>query len=200
MFWLDDEIRAAQWQKDQSEQQPLRQGHGLHAFVFLSFILAEALNRIIETWTDFRGLSTPEVIFLSAITLLVAQYWWVIYEAAFFYGRNVFNFASGALEVALLYAIAYRLRTSHDLRWPLYLFGTMIILFILVDLIKYLDFVGTHWHFAHIAPRQLLRLIATVVAFRGGSEQISASTAASILLVLVFVYMGLTGYARWKTT
>jgi hypothetical protein len=119
---------------------PLDQEHGIHAFVFLSFIFAEAVKLIIETWIGARG-TWAEVIFLIAISLLSVQYWWVIYESAFFYGKNILNFTCGTIEAALFYAITYLLRESHSLQWPFLVFGAMVILFIFVDLLKYIEYV-----------------------------------------------------------
>jgi len=198
VFTLDDEIRAARFQRDIAAGNPLAQGHGLHAFVFFSFILAEALKLIIETWTDVHEWR-PEVVFLVVITVLSAQYWWVVYESAFFYGRNLFSFACGALETALFYAIAYLLRNFQSLRWPFFLLGAMVTLFVLVDLLKYIENVKKNERtYEHISPRQLLRLIAIVLAFLGGFACISEWVAASVLLMLVLVFTGLTGFARWK--
>ena len=109
------------------------------------------------------------------------------------------NFIGGALEVALLYAIAYLLRHFRGLHGPFFLFAAMVVLFVLVDLLKYVEYVDQkRWSRNDIAPRQLLRLVAIVAALLGGLNYLTSRAAAWTLLVLVFVYMALTGWARWK--
>ncbi len=110
MFRLDDEVRAAQFEMNEAAAHRLEEGHGLHAFVFLSFIFAEALKLLIETWIDVRALPASEILFLAVVTILTTQYWWVVYRSAFFYGKSIFNLCCGALESSLFYAIAYLLR------------------------------------------------------------------------------------------
>src|SRR6266566_8194607 len=97
-------------------------GMGSMPSVSLSFIFAEALKLLIETWIDVKELEAPKIVFLAVITILTAQYWWVVYRSAFFYGKSIFNLCCGALESSLFYAIAYLLRWGGGLRPPFFLF------------------------------------------------------------------------------
>jgi hypothetical protein len=55
MFRLTDEIAAARYQELLKKSGPIAHDHGIHAFVFLSFIFAEAVKHIIETWIGIRA-------------------------------------------------------------------------------------------------------------------------------------------------
>jgi hypothetical protein len=64
MFTLTDEIAAARYHKKHMKQSgPIEHEHAIHAFVFLSFLFAEAIKLIIETWIRAKD-SRAEVIFL----------------------------------------------------------------------------------------------------------------------------------------
>jgi len=201
MFTLTDEIAAARYHKKHMRQSgPLEHEHAIHAFVFLSFLFAEAIKLIIETWVRVKD-SRAEVVLLLAITLLGVQYWWVIYESAFFYGKNIVNFSCGTLEAALFYAVTYLLRESHSLRWPFFVFAAMVLSFIFVDWLKYIENVPRDQRkIGHLAPRQLFRLLAIIAAFLGGFEYVNPLAVSSFLLLLVVVYTGLTSYAHWIAT
>jgi hypothetical protein len=68
MFPLTDEIAAARYHKKHIKQSgPIEHEHAIHAFVFLSFLFAEAIRLIIETWIRAKD-SGAEVIFLVAIS------------------------------------------------------------------------------------------------------------------------------------
>jgi len=198
MFRLNDEIKAAKFETDVAATYRFEEGHGLHAFVFLSFIFAEALKLLIETWIDVKELDAPKIIFLATITILTAQYWWVVYRSAFFYGKSIFNLCCGALESSLFYAIAYLLRCNEPLRTLLFLFASMVLVFMLVDIARYFEFVKKPQRtgIRHVAPRQLLRLTAIVVAVLAGLHRIRELTAALVLLLLVLAYMRMTAWAR----
>ncbi|HET9409264.1 MAG TPA: hypothetical protein VFO39_18630 [Candidatus Sulfotelmatobacter sp.] len=200
--FLQREINAAQRHKDVEAGHPLTHEHGLHAFVFLSLIFAEAVKLIIEAWIEVRELR-PEVVFLVAITILSVQYWWVIYESAFFYGKNIWNFAFGALEAALFYAVAYLLRHFQGLAWPFGVFGAAVVLFLVVDVFKYFEYIPAAQRRGlkrDISPRQLLRLAAIVVSFCGASRRLSDCKTAYTLLALAIVYTVWTSAARALTT
>lgn len=153
---------------------------------------------LIETWIDVKALGTPKIVFLAVITVLTAQYWWVVYRSAFFYGKSIFNLCCGALESSLFYAIAYLLRYGKELRAPFLLFASMVLVFMLVDIARYFEFVEKTQRTGvrHVAPRQLLRLTAIVVAAFAGVNRIRELTAALVLLLLVIAYMRLTAWAR----
>jgi hypothetical protein len=76
----------------------------------------------------------------------------------------------------------------------------MVILFIFVDLLKYIECVPREQrkNGRGPAPRQLLRLLGVVAAFLGGFEYVNSLAVSSFLLLLVLVYTGLTSYARAK--
>ena len=68
----------------------------------------------------------------------------------------------------------------------------------LVDIARYFEFVKKpeRTGIRHVAPRQLLRLTAIVVAVLAGLHRTSELTAALVLLLLVLAYMRLTAWAR----
>jgi len=200
-----DEISAAEAEK---AKQSLTWEHGLHAFLFLSFILAEALKIIIETFTNFLPSPDwrPEAILLCAMTLLTIQYWWVVYESASFYGKYLVpNFLLGVLEVAMFYATAFLLsafypvsdrRVDYDsqLRLSFMSFGVLVLLFIVVD-----GFKSKKW--PHKWPRelwirQLVRMVGVILCGLG-SCKLAPKLNASILLILVIIYTAMQAGGRW---
>jgi hypothetical protein len=74
----------------------------------------------------------------------------------------------------------------------------MVLVFMLVDIARYFEFVEETQgrSISDVAPRQLLRLTAIVVAVLGGLNEKWDLTAALILLLLVVAYMRLTAWAR----
>lgn len=204
MFTLADEVAAAKHQESLKIGGPLEHEHGIHAFVFLSFIFAEAVKNIIETWTRVRQFhpedcGLAEVIFLIAVTLLSVQYWWVIYESASFYGETILNFSCGTLEAALFYAVSYLLHEFEPLQLPFFVFAAMVASFILVDVLKHYEHPPDQWKISDLAPRQLLRLVGVILALLGGLGLYPMVVSLSLLL-LVGAYTGLTTYAHSKAS
>jgi hypothetical protein len=205
MFTFADEIAAAKHQEALKIGGPLEHEHGIHAFVFLSFIFAEAVKNIIETWIGVRAFhpedcGLAQVIFLIAVTVLSVQYWWVIYESASFYGDTIFNFSCGTFEAALFYAVSYLLHEFEPLRRPFFVFAAMVGSFILVDLVKHFQHPPDQWKISNLAPRQLLRLLGIIAALLGGFGCFNPLPVSLFLLLLVGVYTGLTTYAHSKAS
>lgn len=173
--------------------------------MFLSFIFAEAVKNIIETWIGVRAFhpedcGLPEVIFLMAVTALSVQYWWVIYESASFYGDNIFNFSCGTIEAALFYAISYLLHDFEALRPPFFLFAAMNVSFIFVDVVKHFEHPPDKWKITNIPLRQLLRLLGIIAALLGGFGYVNPLAVSSSILLLVSIYTALTTYAHSKAS
>lgn len=175
--------------------------HGIHAFIFLSFIFAEALTNTIHAWIDFSHstipfgtglICQPEITLLLAITILTVQYWWAVFKSTAFYGDNLGYFLFGVLESGTIYAIAFLLREFFDsrvvdygtqLRHVFICFVVLILLFIATDLMKLKEYRGfvARWY------SQVLRGCGIAVCAYGLCWH-EPRIAARLLLLLVLVY------------
>lgn len=174
--------------------------HGIHAFIFLSFIFAETLTLTIHSWIAFshstiplKGIvCQPEVTLLLAITVLTVEYWWAVFESAAFYGDNLLYFLFGVLESGTFYVVAFLLRDflesrvdnyASQLRRVFICFLVLIFLFIATDLMKLFEYkrLAKGWFW------QLLRVCGLVTCAYGSCGH-EPWIAASILLALVVLY------------
>src|SRR5947209_3062673 len=83
------------------------------------------------------------------------------------------------------------------------IFGTMVIVFLLVDVLKYYEYVPSderNGFKKDLAPRQVLRIAAIVISFLGATQRVGERTTAGCLLGLLIVYTVWTGVADSKTT
>lgn len=182
--------------------------HGIHAFIFLSFIFAETLTVLIDALIGFLRspipwtgvVSQPEVTLLFAITILTVEYWWEVFESAQFYGSTLVYFGIGVAESGTFYGIAYLLRdffrprVENDglqLNRVFISFFVLILLFLLADIVKLIayrkDAPTKEKLVKGIWPWQVLRLCGVgscIYGFLGHQPKI----AADILLALVVIF------------
>jgi hypothetical protein len=191
-------MRGEHHQRDSVTPNPLTREHGLHAFVFLSFIFAEALKLVIETWVnlDLKAWWRPEVLLLLAVTILTMQFWWTVFESAWFYGNSLLRFSCGVVEAGMFYAIAYLLRNFHDPSFRYFedlpkvflLFLVMALLFNSVDLKKYFATTKTERSRPKLLRRQILRFEGIAICVVGIFQWASPWAAAALLLAVVLIY------------
>ena len=182
--------------------------HGIHAFVFLSFIFAETLKLIIETLTNSLRYPIPvgelirrpeAALLLFAVTVLTLQYWWVVFESAAFYGNKLGYFAMGVLEAGFFYAIAFFLKDFY-LLWPdaakynlqvervFFLFIGLIVVFMIVDPVKYAHYGQKNGETKKkLRKREVLRGVGVLLCLLGGFGPYPR-LAACLFFLLVIAY------------